>query len=156
MSSLFNQTNITPGTTFSGGGGANSSNFPNGLSIGTAGIQYLVSASLQGEPPRTTFYNAPAPINSLAYINSAGIQVFNSLVENNSAVLNDQALTFVSSAVSGAPALVQNAIVFNPANMSNTNQNLAFALKGLSSLQTATRVINADRLLSTVQGYGWA
>lgn len=155
MSSLFNQTNLAPGTSFASGSAGNS-NFPNGISIGTAGIQYLVSASLQGNPPRTTFYNAPAPINSLSYINSAGLQVYNSLVENNSAVLNDTSLTFISSATSGSPALVQNAIVFNPANMSNTGSNLAIALRGVSSIQTATRVINADRLLSTVQGYGWA
>jgi hypothetical protein len=36
MSSLFNQTNIAPGTPFSGGGG---SNFPNGLAVGGISLQ---------------------------------------------------------------------------------------------------------------------
>jgi hypothetical protein len=36
MSSLFNQTNIAPGTAFATGGG---SNFPSGITVGSVGIQ---------------------------------------------------------------------------------------------------------------------
>jgi hypothetical protein len=42
MSVLFNQTNVAPGTSFSGEGGGGGSNFPNGLTTGTAGYGGLV------------------------------------------------------------------------------------------------------------------
>ena len=46
MSSLFNQTNIAPGTTFSGGSGG--SNFPNGIQIGA--VAQLVAGSVHNTP----------------------------------------------------------------------------------------------------------
>ena len=153
MSSLFNQTNLAPGTAFATGGGGGS-NFPNGISIGTASPQYLVNAQIWNQASRATFYNGDPSLNNLAYIQGAGLQVYNTFVENQSGIFNDQGITYLSSGTGGG--LIQNLAIFNAAGMSNLNQNLAFALRGVSSIQTATRVINADRLLSTVQGYGWA
>lgn len=45
MSALFNQTNIAPGTAFSGGGGSGS-NFPNGISVGVAPTTVLDNADI--------------------------------------------------------------------------------------------------------------
>ena len=39
MSIYFNQTNITPGNSFSGGGGAGGSNFPSGIQIGASNLE---------------------------------------------------------------------------------------------------------------------
>lgn len=46
MSSLFNQTNIAPGTSFSGVGGG--SNFPSGLTVGSVGS--LVATNVHNTP----------------------------------------------------------------------------------------------------------
>jgi len=61
MSIYFNQTNITPGTTFSTGGGGGGSNFPDGINVGTSptatldifgvvGVATLAALDSNGDP----------------------------------------------------------------------------------------------------------
>ena len=134
MSSLFNQTNIAPGTAFTTGGGGSGSNFPSGLTV--AGVATLTSDTVHGTPYFTinnisdTFLAKMKLWSIYLGRDDAGYTLYNS---NNSILV--QTLTGVSKQ-------------FAFADLSNLNYNFT-AISSLGA-NSNTQVINMNALVSTL------
>lgn len=146
MSALFNQTNISPGTAFATGSGG--SNFSNGIIIGTD-ASYLTTNTLNSNPVYPTFWESNS-LASLSLINAAGIQTFEPISQTTSCLYKFDTIVFEDS--SGFQGFIQ---IDNSAPL-NVNSNVVIKLSGISSITSGQYTVDANKLLSTVQGYGWA
>lgn len=149
-----NFTNANANTSyFAIAGGVANSNFPNGLEVGLA-HNVLDSASLYGNPAKITIWDSLLK-GYPDYINAAGVYAIPS-ASNSQGVFNGQGITYLSTNATTTLAL-QNFVLVNLTGFSNgINGNGVFQLAGISSINSGARTINADKLLSSIQGYGWA
>jgi hypothetical protein len=153
MSSLFNQTNIAPGTPFATGGGTGGSNFPSGVVVGNASPKLIQSASVESQIPGVCFFQGPtgSPAGWLDTIYANGIWCFNNQVNNNFGLYNTTGITY-----SKGLADTQDFIQFDPTNIVGTNdQSVVYQVQGISSMQSGQYVVNANKLFSTLIGVGY-
>lgn len=142
MSALFNQTNIAPGTAFSGGGGSGS-NFPNGLTIGTAPTGILDNTAINWNTTNLTLYGdngSLAPFVAGSFISG-----------------DDTAPTFRTGTYSAAGILYQgsNGTGVSKGFLSVQDavigpNNNPFLLQGISSIVVGTSNLNMVALVSTL------
>ena len=163
MSSLFNQTNISPGTSFaaSGGGGGNSSNtFPQGIVIssGGASAKYLqIDPGVYWGQPSLAVENSSNTATSIPQIFTAN--PFFALSWDGS-----NPTTAKSGSYSASNILFQgsngsgNGVPFLgviDSALNNTTTALAFQMTGVSSIQSGNYIINSEAFCSTVKGNNW-
>ena len=127
MSIYFNQTNITPGTSFSGGGGGGGSNFPNGITIS----DYYLTPSPVGAwgSPALTISEINTPNNQatlsvdnvLAFTGSGG-------TDDKSCLINASTIQFQGNLGTGIGSVLVSAI---DANLGTSN---AFDVKNINTL----------------------
>lgn len=153
MSALFNQTNLAPGTSFSGSGSGGSSNFPNGILISQGGVDTnkigIAVGELWGQ-------------NSLATQNSSGTD-FSPLVSSR---LIAKAGTLATPTAQKTGQYGADAIIFqgnngsgngctflsvNDANMSSGANDIPFAINGVSTITSAGNpcIFNTSNLAFT-------
>ena len=158
MSSLFNQTNISPRTSFFGSNG--NSNFPQGININANGASGTILTVTSGFATGNAILGVLAqetPNFITAPIGANTFQAWDFLGQTNYANYSSAAITYVNNAGSSSNLGVANFLSQNLSNnISLDITNLVFQLKGLSSIQAGSNVVDANKLCSTIKGYGWA
>ena len=160
MSSLFNQTNISPGTPFSGGG-SGSNTFPNGIAISANGTDtkflqidpnvYWAQPMLAVENTSNTGPAIPQGISANPFF--AFSWDGSNANTSKSGSYSATGIYYQGNAGSGTGTQFLNVV---DGALNNSPANLAFQMTGLSSIQGGTFIINAEKMCSTIQGYGWA
>ena len=153
MSSLFNQTNIAPGTPFASGGGG--SNFQSGILIGSNGANInLISAvpnANWGSPSlivtdASTTNNNPLCASLLFAAGGSG----NFYKTGN---LGSNGIYFRGNLGTGKQSDFINVL---DSAINNSPTDLAFQMSCVSSIQCGSFILNAEKMCSTMVGYGWA
>lgn len=159
MSVYFNQTNLAPGTSFSGNSG--SSSFPQGLNISQNGTNtkyiqidpsvYWGQPSLAVENTSETSTAIPQPLSANPFFAFSWDGSNNNTSKSGSYGANS--IVFQGNAGTGSNA---SFIAVRDAGLVNSATGLAFQMTCVSSMTSGAFTINAEKFCSTMQGYGWA
>ena len=159
MSAYHNQTNISPGTLFSGGG-AGGSNFPSGLVVSNGGTDpntlCITPGSIWGQPSFSIKDISGAGGSYAPIVASRLISKAYTPGVATSAKTGDfgaESIVFQGNNGAGNNVVFLN-VIDSALNSSQTN--LAFQMAGVSSFQSGAFIVNAEKMCSTLQGYGWA
>ena len=159
MSAYFNQTNLTPGTSFSGGG--SNSYFPTGISISNNGTDtkflqidpnvYWAQPMLAVENQANTATSIPQGLcaNPFFAFSWDGANANTS----KSGSYGATQIRFQGNAGTGNGSTFLN-VKDNAMNSLPTD--LAFQMSCMSSIQCGAFIVNAEKMCSTMKGYGWA
>lgn len=159
MSALFNQTNVAPGTTFSGGGSSGAS-FPDGLNVSLNGVNttYMqIDPSAYWSQPILAFENSDTNVGSGVPVLASEFFAFSwdgsTLTTQKSGTYASDTIMFQGNSGSGDNSVF---LKVRDAGLNSTPQDLSFAMSCVSSMQSGAFQINAEKMCSTMKGYGWA